>query len=352
MKLFIKRHFIVLLLTCICSIGSAQDFINTQLFNNKLFLNPAFTGLNWGQLTSVLSTRTQFTPNSGKFELLTFSLDQGLCKFKNVGLGFLAKKQTLGDGKLQTTTAGISFCYNIQNVLFFSLQYDYINQSLDWSKLTFSDQYDPIYGINGTSINSNLSTNSRNNQDFSFGFLNRFPIKKGELNVFHYGFSVFHLFEPDLGIIGENKIPRRYQIHAGMIYHLKTKNEKLKLNLVPYARLSLQNFKVVKSNLLDLGANIHSENFYGGLGLRTNIAQNQLSNTNAFLINIGSVIPVKNEIESNLRITYSLDFNFTGISTNNIHTHEISLIYQINRCSSDKKMSPCDYKKLGIQAVF
>lgn len=351
MKLFIKRHSLILLFISIWNIVFAQDFINTQIFNNKLFLNPAFTGLNGGQLTSVIASRTQFTPNSGKFDLLSFSLDNGLCKYKNVGLGLLVKKQSLGDGKLQTTTAGITFCYNIEHVIFFSLQCDFLNQSIDWSKLTFSDQYDPIYGNNGASVNSSLAPNSINNKDFSFGFLNRWKPKEG-LNVLHYGFSVFHLFEPDIGLIGENKLPRRYQIHGGMIYHLNCKDKNLKLNLVPYVRLSFQNYKVTKSNFLDLGCNIHSENFYGGLGLRTSIFQNQLSNTNAFLLNIGGVIPIKNENESNLRITYSLDFNFTGISTGNIHTHEISLIYQINRCSTDKKMSPCDYKKMGIHSVF
>jgi hypothetical protein len=48
-------------------------------------------------------------------------------------------------------------------------KYGYIFQNLDWSKYTFSDQYDPILGIVRPSVNSNIVSDFSSAANWSSG---------------------------------------------------------------------------------------------------------------------------------------------------------------------------------------
>ena len=56
---------------------------------------------------------------------------------------------TEGLAQLKTTSVGLSYAYTIpmeSHNIHFGFEVDWIQKSVDWSKIIFSDQLDPVYG--------------------------------------------------------------------------------------------------------------------------------------------------------------------------------------------------------------
>ena len=198
----------------------AQDPHFTQFYAAPLYLNPAFAGT--GRCPrAVLNYRDQWpgTKNSGLDKTyITYlgSYDQHIDAISG-GIGIMALRDEAGAGTLKTTNVSAIYSYEQPINRHFSIragfQATFFQKSIDWSKLTFGDMIDPRYGFIYQTKEVPGPT-SKSGVDFSAGML-------GFSKLYYFGFAVHHLTQPDEGLIGTSKLPRKFTGHAGAVIPLK-----------------------------------------------------------------------------------------------------------------------------------
>lgn len=206
------------------SVAFAQDPEFTQFYANPLYLNPAFAG-SVRCPRFVLNYRNQWPglpfnkdPNSTGDNLprqpyvyYSASYDQHVNALSG-GLGLLVTNDNSASTLKVTNISGIySYQLNISRKVSLKIGFQgtYAQKSLDWSKLTFGDMIDPKKGF-VWNTGEQQGPSKVSYFDGSTGIL-VFSRK------FFIGFAAQHLTEPNEGLIGESKLPRKYTGHMGLI---------------------------------------------------------------------------------------------------------------------------------------
>jgi type IX secretion system PorP/SprF family membrane protein len=167
MKIKLQTIFTIIVITLVVlypSWSSAQDPLFTQFFNKKSFYNPAAVGLD-NSLAFRASYKSQWlTAGDPAYESALITIEDALpCSILDWGLSILSDRE--GAGRLSTLQAGIKLAATLPLVtkgkkgrknehnLRFGFDFSFGRRSVDFSKLTFSDNIDPKYGfINNTSF--------------------------------------------------------------------------------------------------------------------------------------------------------------------------------------------------------
>ena len=134
-----KRVITFLLFVLSLTVADAQDPSFSQFYANRIYLNPAFTGLEAGLSVAGVS-RMQWVNVDQGFRTYGFSVELQEPHIKS-GIGLSLFHDTQGLMQLNTTSIGLSYSYTIpmenQNI-HFGLQARWIQKSVDWSKIIFS----------------------------------------------------------------------------------------------------------------------------------------------------------------------------------------------------------------------
>jgi len=182
MKPFIPYSiiFFVLFLGVSISNVNAQRISFSLLAPNKLEVNPAYTVLQPGG-TVYLHYRKQWWNIPGtydKFNLALSSVNRAFDKL-NVGVGFTADRETEGEGLLirqsfggiismSSINEGTSIGGATHSNFAAGVKFSYNSLTIDWERLTFGDQIDPVLGpIFPTQA---ILPNSANPHYFNFEF--------------------------------------------------------------------------------------------------------------------------------------------------------------------------------------
>ena len=193
------------------------------------WLNPALTGAFDGQYKVSGIHRNQWGNISSPFS--TFGVAGEIATGKNMNIGVSALKQTAGDGGYGYTTAyasltytGLRFGAGDHHRIAFGMQGGLIQRRFDRSKMTFGDQWNPIFGFNPGSTSAEvLNRTSATAFDMGAGILyfNSRPGKK--INLFG-GFSASHMTKPEdrFSATGSEKFPMRYTTHGGFRWSLSS----------------------------------------------------------------------------------------------------------------------------------
>lgn len=174
---------IAFLLTAILQEVKAQDPQFTQFYANPLYLNPAFAGVARCP-RFILNYRNQWPAIPGNYITYSASYDQHVDALSG-GIGVLVTNDVAGQGTLNTLNFSGIYSYHLEVNRNFSIkagfQATYAQRTLDWSKLTFSDQIDSRYGFI-YSTKEVFGPNSVNYVDFSAGMI-------GYSERFFFGFA-------------------------------------------------------------------------------------------------------------------------------------------------------------------
>lgn len=267
----------------------AQDPVFSQFNLNKNYLNPAYAGYS-EDLSLGLNSRFQWTNVPGSFKTNTFNVNAG-CGSGRVGLALMGYDHTEGEGYLNTKNATAQMSVNFPGKLgrwvgrkmyrnkFITsggLSVGVGQKTIDWSKLTFSDQFSPYQGyLDQPSVVHSYQPVSNMIFDVSAGVRTQAEINRKGSYV-SLGASVFHLNRPVETFFGsDNRLPMRYTFHAftyfqlkkfvnkpnyfsvGMISdnqaHLRTNTIMVAKDVDHYAKISLgfrrQNFLMVDRNV-------------------------------------------------------------------------------------------------------
>ena len=247
----------------------SQDPVYKNAQQSLIALNPSFAGSN-GFIRNQAVYRNQWPNLSGTYQTYYSALD-GYIKPIRGGISFSASHDDEAHGTLTTDVLSLAYAQHISFLegklkIIPSLQGSVGVVRLDLTKLNFGDQIDPRRGFVWY-IQQATPASKKTYYDLSAGLLINYK-------NFYFGTSVFHVNQPDEGLLGKSKLPYRLSIHSSYNLHF---SEKTLLNF--FARYEQQqNFSYLHFNVsavifkhLILNAGYASNDAFNfGFGYRNN----------------------------------------------------------------------------------
>ncbi len=325
----------------ICSVLSlsvkAQDPHFSQYFTSPLTLNPANTGNFEGPSRIALNFRNQWQGVGDPFITGTASFDTDVLKKKMGGgnklsLGVLGLYDRTTAGKLTSNYVGTSVAYHLftkstddkTSKLSIGFQTSFANRRLDFSKLSFAEQF-TSYGFDLSLPNyQNFGTANISYVDFNTGLM--YTESKDYGNIY-IGASLYHITRPKESFLNDqtNRLAMRYTLHGGGTW------------------LAGVNSSIIGSAMLMRQA--ASTQATIGLAYSRQLGTDETN----IRVMVGSwyrhkdaVIPYVGYIYNNFQLGVSYDVNTSGLSTSNsrYRSFEISMIYMFMDRSAYKRFVP------------
>ncbi len=283
----------------------AQDPQLSQFYGNPIYTNPAFAGTGSGCGRVVMCYRNQWPGLARTFETQTVSWD---ADYSAGGLGLMVTNDIAGIGRLRRVTASAIYSYNTrisQNVnLRFGVQASYYQQSIDWSKLTFSDMIDPRTGFEpGYATKEITPTQTKNFPNFSTG-----AVLYAE--NYYVGMAVHNLIEPNESFYSATgpgtNLPRRYTLHGGMTIPIGARQQNFSIS--PNILFMVQK----QFTQVNFGFYINKSSFVTGLWFRQT-----RPNSDALMVLVGYKTPT-------FKIGYSYDLTVSNARAAATGSHEVT----------------------------
>ncbi len=218
----ISSLFIGMFVALGLSPAAAQDPVFSQFFAAPLQLNPAFTGITYAPRVT-LNYRNQWPSWPNAFVTYAATYEHPLEEL-NSGLGLLVMSDNAGDGIYRTNRLRGFYGYKVALSSRFFVQFGveagFIQTRLDWDRLVFLDQLDPLTGAVDSEGRPGLSSEQRPERlsrtilDLGAGLL----VYSGRI---YGGVSVKHMNRPEDNLLDVNEnlvigLPLRLSIHGGL----------------------------------------------------------------------------------------------------------------------------------------
>ena len=359
---------ILILLLGVPLLGIAQDPSFSQFYANRIYLNPALTGIESGLSVAGVS-RIQWANIDDGFRTYGVTLETQEPHIKSA-FGLSLFHDTQGLAQLNTTSVGLSYAYTIpfhKNNIHIGLQGLWTQKSVDWSKVVFSDQIDPVFGNIYNSTHTPV-LDQVSFSDFNLGVVWRsiFDFKLGQRTYkdtrSSLGITLSHapyLFNIQGGSESlqnlNTKTAPRLTLHGGMILPAKIfAGRGRNFQISPNFKFDLQGEDLfsTKQNLkvFTYGFYILYEGVYFGAFYQNKHPGIDVKNTNAFIITIGAYIKSGRRTDKKkMFIGFSFDANMTGVGTRAGSVYEIAFRYTFENArtlfkgsrSRDKKVLDC-----------
>jgi len=207
--------------------GRSQDIHFSQFNMNPVYLNPALTGNFEGDWRFTANQRSQWRAVSRPFNTIALSAEnrEGLLI---PGLYYAANlfSDAAGDGNYRTIEMNLSASYqrfldrdSIHSVTP-GVQIGFNHKRIDFSQLTFDNQFNGFYYDPGLPTNETLQTLSRTGLNLALGAIYTYkPEARKQVTA---GIGWFNLPQAKQSFYGDDLIKRdkRVAIHANAIYEL------------------------------------------------------------------------------------------------------------------------------------
>jgi type IX secretion system PorP/SprF family membrane protein len=325
---------------------TAQDPSFSQFYASRIYLNPAFTGIENG-ISFAGAYRMQWLNIDMGFKTYIASVEIQQPYLRS-GFGLSLYHDTQGQMQLNTNGISLSYAYHIpleDHNLHIGLQGHWYQKSVDWDQITFSDELDPVFGaINPTTAIPLLDRISYT--DFDFGILWRFDktMRIGNLisrdTRTSIGLSLHHLpylFLKDTGNESfqnlNTQTSPRLTLHAGTVIPLVFFNgTKNKISISPNIKIDVQGdrFLVPRQHLqiITYGLYLLYDGMYIGAFYQNKHPLPQFKDTNAVIFAIGANLKQKSGQSFFLGLSY--DANTTGVGPRAGGVFEIALRWNMN----------------------
>lgn len=294
----------------------AQDPQFSQVFNNPLYLNPAFAG-DTHQDRASFSHRRQWTKVDNGFVSYSMGYDHNF-KEKNLGLGFSIVNDRAGINSLATTqfmtSAAKEIRLNRNSRLRIGIEGGVTNRSFDRDKLLF---WSEIQSGGEVDFNGAVPYDRINYFDSGIGAVYY-------SNNFWGGFSVSHLNRPEHSFLNDIvKLDRTFSIHAGTKIPLDVSRRGHVFSILS----PVIHYKVQGTwNQLDIGSYYEKNDLRFGLWYRGLPIQKKnepdYRNSDALVFLIGA------RLVDQLQIGYSYDLTLSNLTHRSGGSHEISMVLE------------------------
>lgn len=314
-----------------CSSLQAQDFVNnvfSQFYAAPVLLNPAFTGSSFAPRVS-LTYRNQWLSLPNAYVTYAAAYDQ-FFERANSGFGLMAIADQAGDGIWSTAGINASYSYNIQVNDDWNIrggaQAGYFNTKIDWDRLVFLDQINPLTGPTDGAGNLNPTQQPYpGRQNVSFLDLGFGALVYSE--QFYGGMSFHHVNAPNLALFdgpgNRGVLPMRFSAHAGGEFFFgKYNKDKARPFISPNVLFTRQK----QFNQLNVTAYAGIGPVFGGIGYR-----HAFGNGDAAIFTGG----VRQGV---FRFGYSYDLTVSSLGNSRTGgAHEISIILNFDNTRANKR---------------
>ena len=326
---------------------TAQDAQYSQFYAAPLYLNPAFTG-STQQARAGINYRNQWPAVEASFLTQSAFFDIHFMDY-NSSVGMIVNRDVEGLAGLNSTSAAALFSYSLylNEWLAFTpgIQAGYYYRSLNFSALTFGDQFDP-----NTGQFISPSSAEQFNSGFSKGF---FDVSTGGLfytRTMWLGAAWHHLTRPSQSFIDPSDIlPWKISVHGGVKIPL---NQSQPNYDYPRERSITPSFQYKHQgpfDQIDLGIYLTTEPlvfglWYRGIPFKT---VNGIINNESIFFQMGLIKKgMRNSAPDELNIGYSYDITISGLGAGSGGAHEISLSYSWSmrdprKPPKEKMFNPC-----------
>lgn len=319
----------------------AQDPIFSQFYNNPIYYNPGYIGLNQGVRTR-FNYRNQWTNLPDDFRTYSFSVDMAERAIPGSGgLALLVDSDQAGTGSLKSTNAGIGTAARVplydNMVAQVGFLVSYAQQVINYDQLVFTDELNERYGNIYNTKFERPESNRVSYPDFSVGGVYRFVETGGYYTNIQgtIGAAVHHVFQPNQSFIGlsDSKLPRKLVISGDLVleieqgrsysYRSYKTNSSFKFN--PGFIYEKQN----QFTTYTAGLNILKSSIYLGAWFRNQTFD--FIQTQDAIFSVGLNLPFNEQ--SRIKLMYSYDYIITKLNTAARNSHEISLVFEFDEFS-------------------
>ena len=314
-----KLYLILVVLVAAPTFARAQDPVFSQFYAAPLQLNPAFAGTTLAPRFT-FNHRNQYPNWPNAYITYAASFEQEI-ESLNSGFGIQIMTDAAGDGVYKNNHISGIYSYKIQmsrktNVRI-GLEAGFYQARVDWDRLIFEDQIDPLNGPTDPSGNPFLSEENRPESLTS----TLFDASAGVLfynDKVYGGISLKHLNRPNESFlkINENLFagrPLRLTIHGGAEFDLGQRN---KQGSAAFISPNVMFVKQGDTGQINAGAYIGAGKLFGGAWFRHNFT---LADAGVFMVGVR---------EGVFRLGYSFDMTVSELAAvpgGTGNTHEISL---------------------------
>jgi type IX secretion system PorP/SprF family membrane protein len=305
------RIIIAIALAMTCLTLSAQDPFFSQFYANRVYLNPAYAGLDAGTQVT-LNFRDQWfgipdgagTPFNGGYRTYNATVNQRIPCFAgidraNVGLAGSFFRDETGTAPLTTTGAALAFAFeyaiidpgvNKKKGLSrlegrIGAQLGYLQSTLVDGRFIYSYQLDPAAGLLSDPSQLNLSTGSY--PTMNIGGMLRGSVKHGlhDYTLFSIGASLSNVNQPDISFedgATDVNLPMRTTFHFGFTQKITSRRGTKHYNpmyLAPQFRWDSQ--LGGKLNLYTAGTYVLGRGYYSGIFFQFNTPNDPATNSGA-----------------------------------------------------------------------
>jgi type IX secretion system PorP/SprF family membrane protein len=325
---------------------TAQDPQFSQFYAAPLYLNPAFAG-STNQARAGINYRNQWPAIDANFTTMSAFFDYFI-EDKKSGVGVLLTRDQEGLAGLRSLSLALQYSYDLQITEHLGfrpgLQVGVYNRDVNFSRLTFGDQFDPA---TGEFIDQ--PTAETFNTNFAKTF---FDISAGGLlftKVAWLGVAANHINRPNQSIIDETaQLPMKLSVHGGFKYFMRpgvvgsgVYSRKAERSIAPAFQYRHQgNF-----DQLDLGVYFTFEplvlgTWYRGVPFKS---VNGFVNNESVVLLLGFT---KLGAKDAINIGYSFDYTISKLGPGSGGAHEFSLVYtwpmrNPRKPPADKLVIPC-----------
>ena len=214
-----KKIYSFLLFSSMVLASKAQDIHFSQFYAAPLYMNPAKTGFFNGNYRMTAIYRNQWRSVTVPYQTISGSLDfsipTGFDKKDMFGIGMMTFSDRAGDSHFTTNMFEGSVAYNKsldrwgRSYLGFGIQAGYINSFLDYTYLSFDENFE------GGNTTENFAYNTAGYVDVNSGVeYNYMPNKFTNVN---FGFNVSHINRPVQTFMNDisSAVPRKYVASFG-----------------------------------------------------------------------------------------------------------------------------------------
>ncbi|GAA4423764.1 hypothetical protein GCM10023188_02930 [Pontibacter saemangeumensis] len=310
----LKKIFVACV-CCLCAVvAAAQDVHLTQQYANRLYLNPAFAGIN-SSWSVALSHRNQWPALNGSFITNQLAADYRIPGTKSAA-SLLVQQDRAGVGGLQKwqVAGGYAYHTNLSSKWAMSagLQAAVASLRVNFDNLVFGDQLSDKGIVAVTSAEAS-SFEPSYYVDFTVGGL-------AYTDQFWAGLTAAHLNRPGYGFNRETELPIRYIAIAGYKFYTKTYEEQgqlFELSFSPTATfMHQQNLNRLDIGLYTIYTPLTLGLIYKGVPVTGGTNQDQTLSVIAGL-----------QLRS-IRLGYSHDVGLQGFSAEAGGANEISLVFE------------------------
>lgn len=343
---FLRISLICLLILSTGVTVTAQDPQFSQFYAAPLYLNPAFAG-STNQARAGMNYRNQWPAIDANFTTMSAFFDYFI-EDKNSGVGVLLTRDQEGLAGLRSLSLALQYSYELQitdNLGFRpGFQAALYNRDVNFSKLTFGDQFDP-----STGDFIDQPTAETFNTNFSKTFIDLSAGGVFFTRVAWLGVAANHLNKPNQSVIDEkSQLPIKFSVHGGFKYFMKpgvvgsgVYARNAERSVAPAFQYRHQG----QFDQMDLGVYFTFEplvlgTWYRGVPFKS---VNGFVNNESIVLLLGFV---KLGAKDAINIGYSFDYTISKLGPGSGGAHEFSLVYtwpmrNPRKPPKDKLIIPC-----------